>query len=139
MSDADTVSSDEHGHLTSTLSDNEISAKLEELSGAKLGLDERTQKVVGKLLMDEKDEKVNADSSTMFKLFAMMGGFLSIFLFISQNIFFRMVDVYSDHITNEWSEITPEEQSDRFSEYMQTMAYVGLFGLVFGNIRDLVL
>lgn len=139
MSDADTVSSDEHGQLTSTLSDNEISAKLEELSGAKLGLDERTQKVVGKLLMDEKDEKVNADSSTMFKLFAMMGGFLSIFLFISQNIFFRMVDVYSDHITNEWSEITPEEQSDRFSEYMQTMAYVGLFGLVFGNIRDLVL
>ena len=83
MSDADTVSSDEHGQHTQTLSDNEISAKLEELSGVKLGLDEKTQKVVGKLLMDEKDEKVNADSATIFKLFAMMGGFLSIILFIS--------------------------------------------------------
>ena len=49
---------------------------------------------------DEKDEKVNADSATIFKLFSMMGGFFSIVLFISQNVFFRAVDVYSNHLTN---------------------------------------
>ena len=65
------------------MSDDEITAKLDSLSKVKLGLDERTQKVVGKLLMDEKDEKVNADSSTGFKLFAMMGGILSMSIFIS--------------------------------------------------------
>ena len=65
------------------MSDDEITAKLDSLSRVKLGLDERTQKVVGKLLMDEKDEKVNADSSTGYKLFVMMGGILSMSIFIS--------------------------------------------------------
>ena len=139
MSDADTVSSDEHGQHSSILNDDEISAKLESLSAAKLGLDEKTQNLVGKLLMDEKDEKVNADSATIYKLYTMMGGFFSIFLFMSQNIFFRAVDVYNQHLTNSWSEVSPEEQTARYTEYMQTMAFVGMFGLVFGNIRDLVL
>ena len=76
------------------MNDEEISAKLESLAKVKLGLDEKTQKIVGKLLIDEKDEKVNADSSTFYKLFALMGGFTSVSIFIAQMIFFRMVDVY---------------------------------------------
>ena len=139
ISDADTLSSDEHGSASNIMNDEEISAKLESLAKVKLGLDEKTEKVVGKLLMDEKDEKVNADSSTFFKLFAMMGGFLCASIFIAQNIFFRMVDVYQDHITNEWSSIPSEQQSDQYSSYMKTLTFVGMFGLIFGNIRDFVL
>ena len=139
ISDADTLSSDEHGSASNIMNDEEISAKLESLAKVKLGLDEKTEKVVGKLLMDEKDEKVNADSSTFFKLFAMMGGFLCVSIFIAQNIFFRMVDVYQDHITNEWSSIPSEQQSDQYSSYMKTLTFVGMFGLIFGNIRDFVL
>ena len=112
ISDADTLESDEHGSASSIMNDEEISAKLESLAKVKLGLDEKTEKVVGKLLMDEKDEKVNADSSTFFKLFAMMGGFTCVAIFIAQNIFFRMVDVYQDHMTNEWSTVPSEQQSE---------------------------
>ena len=139
ISDADTLESDEHGSASSIMSDEEISAKLESLAKVKLGLDEKTEKVVGKLLMDEKDEKVNADSSTFFKLFAMMGGFTCVSIFIAQNIFFRMVDVYQDHMTNDWSTIPSDQQSEQYSYYMKTLTFVGMFGLIFGNIRDFVL
>ena len=109
ISDADTNSSDEHGCVKSALDDHEISQKLETLSGATLGLDEKTQKVVGKLLMDEKDEKINADSTTVYKLWGLMGGSFTIILFVLQNLFFWAIDVYTSHVTNSWSETTPEE------------------------------
>ena len=83
ISEADTISSEEHGSASNILSDEEISEKLESLSGAKLGLDEHTEKVVGKLLIDEKDEKINADSQTFYKLFYMVGGSLSVVIFIA--------------------------------------------------------
>ena len=139
ISDADTLESDEHGSASSIMNDEEISAKLQSLAKVKLGLDEKTEKVVGKLLMDEKDEKVNADSSTFFKLFAMMGGFTCVTIFIAQNIFFRMVDVYQDHMTNDWSTIPSDQQSEQYAYYMKTLTFVGMFGLIFGNIRDFVL
>ena len=37
-----------------------------------------------------------------------------------------------------WTEFSPEEQQSRFSEYMLTLTYVGLFGLAFDNIRGFV-
>ena len=50
-----------------------------------------------------------------------------------------MVDVYQNHLTNSMSELSPEQQLSEYSEYMKTLALVGLFGLVFGNIRDFIM
>ena len=50
-----------------------------------------------------------------------------------------MVDVYQNHLTNSMSELSPEQQLSEYSEYMKTLAFVGLFGLVFGNIRDFMM
>jgi len=139
ISDTDTASSDEHGAMTPDLDDDEIKGKLESLSGAKLGLDEKTEKLVGKLLMDEKDEKVNADSKTLGQLFVMMGGTVSVVCFVLQNLFFRAIDIYTDALTNSWSEVSPEEQSSQYSAYMKQLAFVGLFLLVLGNVRHYLL
>ena len=136
LSEAETLSSDEHGSASSVLSDEEVQEKLVSLAGARLGLDAETEKVVGQLLIDERDEDINADSETFWKLFAMIGGFTTVGIFIAQSVFFRMVEVYQENVTMYWTEFSPEEQQSRFSEYMQTLTYVGLFGLVFGNVRD---
>ena len=136
ISEAETLSSDEHGSASDVLSDKEVQDKLVSLSGARLGLDAETAKVVGQLLIDEKDEDINADSETFWKLFTMIGGCTTVGIFIVQSIFFRMVEVNQERVTMYWTEFSPEEQQSRFSEYMQTLTYVGLFGLVFGNLRD---
>jgi len=63
ISEADTVSSEEivEDHSAPVMTDAQISAKLNKFSGASRGLDKATEKIVGKLLVDEKDENVNAD------------------------------------------------------------------------------
>jgi ABC-type proline/glycine betaine transport system ATPase subunit len=63
ISEADTVSSEEivEDHSAPVMTDAQISAKLNKFSGANRGLDKTTEKIVGKLLVDEKDENVNAD------------------------------------------------------------------------------
>lgn len=94
LSDDDTHSSDEVKQEAPVLTDSEIMAKLEVFAGSKLGLDEETEKVVGKLLMNEKDEEINANSTTFFKLYTMVGGAFSIVFFVMQNIFFRVLEVY---------------------------------------------
>ena len=43
------------------MSDLEIAAKLKSLSGSIRGLDKKTEEVVGKLLISEQDENVDAD------------------------------------------------------------------------------
>lgn len=139
ISDTDTASSDEHGAMTQVLDDDEVKSKLESLSGAKLGLDEDTEKLVGKLLMDEKDEKVNADSKTLGQLFVMMGGTVSVVCFVLQNLFFRAIDIYTDALTNSWSEVSPEEQSNQYSAYMKQLTFIGLVLLVLGNVRHYLL
>ena len=47
ISEAETLSSDEHGSSSNVLSDEEVQEKLESLSGARLGLDAETEKLVG--------------------------------------------------------------------------------------------
>lgn len=48
--------------------------------------------------MDEKHEKVNADAETFSKLYAMMGGVLTLVVFAMQNVFFRVIEVYKETI-----------------------------------------
>ena len=47
ISEAETLSSDEHGSASNILSDEEVQEKLDSLSGARLGLDAETEKLVG--------------------------------------------------------------------------------------------
>ena len=50
LSEADTLSSEEHGSASSVLTDEEVQEKLASLAGARLGLDAETEKVVGQEL-----------------------------------------------------------------------------------------
>ena len=41
-------------------------------------------------------------------------------------------------MTHDWSTIPPEQQSEQYTYYMRTLTFVGMFGLIFGNIRDFI-
>ena len=51
------------------LTDDQVKAKLLSFEGARRELDESTNKLIGKLLVDDKDENVNADSETYSRLY----------------------------------------------------------------------
>ena len=64
----------------------------------KLGLDKDTEYLIGKLMVNQKDEKVNADTATFSKLYTMMGGSLTIVIFGVQIIFFKFMEVYKTSV-----------------------------------------
>ena len=100
ISDQDTEESSENEKSNSfCLSDSEISAKLESFAGLTSQLDEATASVVNKLLVDEKDEALNADRSTYTKLFKLAGGVNVILLLVVAITFFKYFDFYSSTLS----------------------------------------
>ena len=92
------------------LTDEQIKAKLKKFEGADRGLDKSTEVVVGKLLLDESDEKVDADSETWSKLYSMIGGFPTIFILGSTVTLFKYFEIYKQGVTQTWSDAPPEVQ-----------------------------
>ena len=74
ISDLDSESDHEMDDKKS-LTDEEITEKLKLFSKVDRGLDKSTENVVGKLLVNEEDEKAYADKETWWKLYEMIGGF----------------------------------------------------------------
>ena len=92
------------------MTDEEISAKLKVLSGSIRGLDKKTEEVVGKLLVDEKDENVDADKETYSKLYKMVGGTITFGSIAITVTVFKYFEVYKEAVTKDWSSASPEEQ-----------------------------
>jgi len=91
------------------LTDGEISDKLKTFSRANRGLDKTTEEVVGKLLLDDKDENVNADKETFSKLFKMIGGFFTLSVMATTTCFFKYFAVYRESVSQDWSNASPED------------------------------
>jgi len=108
ISDAETVSSEEVSEEQVKLSDQDISVKLIALSGSERGLDKETEEIVGKLLIDEKDENVNADTTTWNKLYKMIGGAVTLGTIGMTTLVFKYFEVYKQSVTQEWSNASPE-------------------------------
>ena len=96
---------------TTTFTDEEIKAKLKKFAGADRGLDKSTEIVVGKLLLDESDEKVDADKETWNKLYSMIGGGLTLFILGISVILFKYFEIFKQGVTQTWSDAPPEQQT----------------------------
>lgn len=96
---------------TTTFTDEEIKAKLKKFAGADRGLDKSTEIVVGKLLLDESDEKVDADKETWNKLYNMIGGGLTLFILGISVILFKYFEIFKQGVTQTWSDAPPEQQT----------------------------
>jgi len=92
------------------MTDDEISEKLESFAGLTSQLDEATANVVNKLLVEDKDEALNADKSTYTKLFKLSGGVTIILLLVVAIIFFKYFEFYQDSLSQEHSSLDPEAQ-----------------------------
>ena len=96
---------------TTTFTDEEIKAKLKKFAGADRGLDKSTEIVVGKLLLDESDEKVDADTETWNKLYNMIGGGLTLFILGISVVLFKYFEIFKQGVTQTWSDAPPEQQT----------------------------
>lgn len=120
------------------MTDEEVSSKLRVFSGAERGLDKKTEEVVGKLLVDEKDENVDADKETFGRLYEMIGGAFTLGTLGITITVFKYFEVYKRSLTFEWSDASPEEQASKYTEYTSRIAFVGLLGLVLHKIKDII-
>ena len=62
-------------------------------------MDSKSSAVVGKLLIDEKDENLVADKSTYLRLVKMAGGILIFGMLIFSTVFFQYYDLYQSKVT----------------------------------------
>ena len=74
-------------------------------------VDEATNKIVGKLLQDEEDEDVNANSETYKKLWAILGGPLPIVICAVYQQIQKYVDNYIERVNANYAIEAPEKQS----------------------------
>ena len=136
--DSDPEESKKPVEKTFGLTDEEIRAKLRKFSGADRGLDKQTEQVVGKLLLDEADEKVDADQETWTKLHGMIGGSMTILILGSTVTAFKYFEIYKQGVQQEWSDASPEDQSSQYSYYMSRIAIISVVSLCMNKVREIL-
>lgn len=95
-------------------------------------------KTIGKLLVDEADEAVNANFDTFKKLFGLIGGFrTSIFLglIILGRKYFH---AYQESNMKDFASVDPEKQADLHSSFLKQTFFVSLFAVFINNITDFI-
>jgi hypothetical protein len=76
------AASDSDSEEKPPMTEDELDKKIKDFGGIQGEIDENTNKLLGKLLVDEADEDVNPDKETYSKLWALVGGPMPILCFI---------------------------------------------------------
>ena len=118
-----------------SMTEAELDQKLKDFAGAKQEIDEKTNALIGKLLVDEADENVNPDSETYSKLWALLGGPIPIVCFVAYAQFQKFWDNYVERINAEFSVVDPEKQQDLFSTFMTYLAWCTLLQVLMRQLR----
>ena len=120
------------------MTEEEIDQKLTDFKGLNNELDDKMTKTIGKLLVEEADEAVNADAETFRKLFGLIGGFrTSIFLgcIILCKKYFH---VYQEANMKEFAAVDPEKQGDLHASFLKQTFFVSLFAVGVNNLTDFI-
>lgn len=91
------------------LTDKEVADKLVAFCGVHAELDAATADKVGKILVEDKDEKVNADAESFKKLWRLMGGIPTVMTTVVITLFFKYFHFYKEGTQQEFSDSTAEE------------------------------
>ena len=118
------------------LTQEELDAKIVVFRGLNNELDAKTSSIVGKLLQDEADEKVNPDMSTVWKLYSIAGGFSSIVFLVGVAMFSRYWDMAIERFNAEHAMADPETQSDAFYSHLKTMGYMTCIGILVNQVKN---
>ena len=118
------------------LTEAQLDDKLIEFRGLNNEIDGETSKTIGKLLIDESEEKVNPDSETLKKLMKLVGGFKIVLLALVFQSVIHYQHYYEDLTNKEFAATDPEKQGDLFYNYMLKAAYVSSAGLIIRSVKD---
>ena len=117
------------------MTDEQIRQKLKAFEGAKADLDEKTSQIVGRLLQDENEEQVSADSMTYKKLLKMTGYGVLVFLITTVTVL-KYLDKYQQSLLQYWANSSPEEQLETFYDQMKTIICTSYVLLFLRVVRD---
>ncbi len=119
-----------------SLTEEELDAKLVEFHGVKNQLDEKTSKQIGKLLVAEADEAINANWESYKKLFEIMGGYQLIFFMVILQLFIHFWRLYEQSIQSEFADTDPDTQFEKHSEFLKKIFLVLSVGVIMRNTKD---
>ena len=120
-----------------TFTEEELDAKLKSFGGINNELDDDSRKKIGKLLVNQEDEEIVADKTTIKKLWDIAGGWYMVFYIVVLNIALKFWSVYEQRAQQEYAAVDPEQQAELHSYYMKKIAIVVTLNILIHNIKDM--
>ena len=118
------------------MTEEELDAKLKAFAGAMGELDSQTQEKVGKLLVKEEDEDIDANDETWNKILQIKGGYFSMILICGMVLSRKFVDYYNERLNQEFALIDPIADSEAYSSFVLKLFLVSLGLIAFANVKD---
>ena len=120
------------------LTEAEIDQKLSDFKGLNNELDTDMSKTIGKLLVEEADEDVNANSETFRKMFGLIGGFRTSIILGLVMLCKKYFYFYQDGNMKEFANVDPEKQADLHTSFLRQTFFVSLFAVFIDNMTDFI-
>ena len=118
------------------MNEEELDAKLKAFAGAMGELDHKTQEKVGKLLVKEEDEDIDANDETWNKILQIKGGYSSMIFICAMVLCRKFVDYYNERLNQEFALIDPITDSEAYSSFVVKLFLVSLGLIAFANVKD---
>ena len=119
------------------LTEEELDEKIKGFGGLNNELDASVRDKIGKLLVNEEDEAINASWETYEKIFKIIGGWKMIFYIVILTIVLKFWSVYEQRIQQEYASTDPEKQPELHFAFMKQIGCVLSLGIIVRNLKDL--
>ena len=118
------------------MTEEELDAKLKAFAGAMGELDSQTQEKVGKLLVKEEDEDIDANDETWNKILQIKGGYFSMIFICGMVLCRKFVDYYNERLNQEFALVDPIEDGEAYTSFVIKLFLVSLGLIAFANVKD---
>ena len=95
-------------------------------------------KTIGKLLVEEADEDVNANSETFRKMFGLIGGFRTSIILGLIILCRKYFHIYQESNMKEFATVDPDKQADLHTSFLKQTFFVSLFAVFINNLTDFI-
>ena len=118
------------------MTETELDEKIVSFCGLKNELGEEISGKIGKLLVEEEDEAVNANSETFIELMKLIGGTKMCIILAATFVFNKYWEIYQQSVMNTYANTDPESQVDQQANFMKEAFFVCSFGIFFRQTQE---
>ena len=99
-------------------------------------MDAETSAKVGKLLVEESQESVNASASTYKRIYEMMGGAKTVVCMAVIQLMLKYWGMYSSEKQIQFADTDPQTQSDEYSRFMKQVFAIAALNIFFHQVKE---